>query len=166
MKNNKRREYEQSPLGFLWKSKRWREREFRLEKWKKQQAPSVKMRDEKRKRELMMEEEETASNKQRWLTIKTCRGCLPGGRELVNYCWEEAQWAAPLLGCWCDCRNERIVGVQVSRGERLSVDLELLHRLPPWAIIHSTRAPHEADDGCLARGPSSIFSSMIQQQKK
>lgn len=62
------------------------EREFRLEKWKKQQASSLKMRDEKRKGELMREEEEAASNKQRWLTITTCRGCLPGGRELVNYC--------------------------------------------------------------------------------
>lgn len=113
------------------------------------------MRDEKRKGELMREEEETACNKQRWLTIKTCRGCLPGGRELVNYCWEEARWAAPLPGCWCDCRNEGTVGVQVSSGERLSVDLELLHRPPPRAIIHSTWAPHEADDGCLACGPSS-----------
>lgn len=105
-----------------------------------------------------------ASNKQYWLTIRTCRVCLPGGRELLNYFWEEAQWVAPLPGCRCDCRNEGTVGMEVPSGERLSVDLELLHRLPPWAIIHRTRTPHEADDACLACGPTTL--AVVQDSSK
>lgn len=42
MKHNKRREYEQAPLGFLREEREERRREFRLEKWKKHQAFSLK----------------------------------------------------------------------------------------------------------------------------
>lgn len=47
-------------------------------------------------------------------------------------------------------------GTEASSRESLSADLELLHLLLPPAIIHSRRTPHEADDGCLACGPSTL----------
>lgn len=159
MKHNKRREYEQAPLGFLWEEREERRREFRLEKWKKHQAFSLKKkreRDEKRKRSGGRRWKAKASNKQHWLTIKACMDCLPRGRELLDDCWEAARWAAPLPCCWCDCRNGGTVGTETSCRESLSADLELPHRLPPTAIIHSRRTPHEADDGCLACGPSTL----------
>lgn len=46
--------------------------------------------------------------------------------------------------------------MEASSSESLSVDLELLHRLPPGAITHRRRTPREADDGCLACGPSTL----------
>lgn len=125
-----------------------------------EKAPGIlaeKKRDEKRKRRSGRRRwKEKASNKQHWLTIKAGMGCLPGGRELSNDCWEEARWAALLPCCWCDCRNGGTVGTEASSRASLSADLELLHRLPPSAIIHSRRTPHEADDGCLACGPSTL----------
>lgn len=56
------------------------------------------------------------------------------------------------------------VGTEASSRESLSADLELLHRLPPRAIIHSRRTPHEADDGCLACGPSAL--TIVKKKKK
>lgn len=47
-------------------------------------------------------------------------------------------------------------GKEASSRESLSSELELLHSLLPSAIIHSRRTPHEADDGCLACGPSTL----------
>lgn len=110
------------PWGFFKKKTRRENGEFRLEKWKNQQAFLLKMKDEKGEKWWVREVEEKASNKQHGLTIKTWRGCLPGGRKLLNYCWEEARWVAPLPGCRCDCRNEGTVGMEVSSGESLSVD--------------------------------------------
>lgn len=149
MKHNKRREYEQAPLGFLWEEREKRRREFRLDKWKKHQIYSLKKKQRRRGRRW----KEKSSNKQHWLTIKAFMGCFPGRRALLNGCWEGAWWAVPLPWCWCDCRN---VGTEAPCRENLSVDLELLHCLPPSAIIHSSRTPHEADDGCLACGPSTL----------
>lgn len=91
-------------------------------------------------------------------------GCLPGGRELSNDCWEEARWAVPLPCCWCDCRNGGTVGAEASSRESLYADFKLLHRLLPSAIIHSRRKPHEADDGCLACG-SSILTVLWDNSK-
>lgn len=75
-------------------------------------------------------------------------------------CWKSAGKQADEL-CWCNtasecCRSGWTFGTEASSRESLSADLELLHLLLPPAIIHSRRTPHEADDGCLACGPSTL----------
>lgn len=152
MKHNKKREYEQAPLGFVWvEGGEERGRLFRLEKCgKKHKAFPT---EEEMNREKMKE----GGGKVAMTNHRGLHGSFPGGEELLKGCWEAIGWAVLVQHCrqrlqeWLDFGNG---GIQ--QRESLCADLELPHLLLPSAIIHGRRTPCEADDGCLACGPLTL----------
>lgn len=153
MKHNKKREYEQAPLGFVWvEGREERGRVFRLEE----------CRERKKKHKAFLTEEKMNRGKKgregggKVTTLakhRGPRGSLPGGRELLKGKRMSCADATLPAKKKRSCRSGWTLGTEASSRESLSADLEL-RRLPlPSAIIHRRRTPREADDGCLACGP-------------
>lgn len=81
MKHNKKREYEQAPLGFVWVEGEERGRVFRLEKWGKRSKAFLT----EKKEEMNREKGEEGGRKATTLANhQGPYGWFPGGKELLK----------------------------------------------------------------------------------